>query len=265
MDRARLKTFILVLLLLINLTFLGLIAIDVMQTARLQSEVRAELVRVLDGMGISIDESRIPHGEEQEPYFLSRDIALERRIAAAVLGGYATETDEGGGIFRYVGYGGVGEGEIRSGFFRFQMRDKQLGEDASGRLLEQLELRASSPISYALPDGTVRIYTLLEGGRPIINAQVSFTFSDGYLQEVAGTALWGDAQRYAGRPQLDATTALISLAGHLLETGGVTRFESVEMGYYLLEGAGVLELRPVWIVQTDAGTFSIDRQSGEIR
>jgi len=257
------------LLVLINLTFLGLIAIDAIQMARLQSEMRTELVRTLEGMGVSIDESQIPRDEEQAPYFLSRDILTEGRIAVAVLGGQATTSDEGGGIFRYLGQTGYGEGEIRSGTFRFQVGAQELGEESSGQIIRQLELsvRDSQFDASKLDNWMTYVYPLTFNNVLVVNGHLTFTFcvDAGMLEEISGTALWGSSQRNAGSPQLDVTTALISLAGHLLEIGGVSRFESVETGYYLLEGTGLLELRPVWVVQTDAGTFSIDRQSGEIR
>jgi len=265
MDRARLKTFVLLLLILVNLTFLGLIAIDAIQTMRLEREMRTELVWALRGMDISIEESQILQSEEQALYFLSRDPIAEARIAANLLG-QAEGVDEGGGVFRYAGLEeGRGEGEFRSGSFHFQLGDQQLGEDYIEGLLNQLELTARSPIITEEGADTWRTYTLLLHGLPLVNGEVTFLFSSGMLQEVFGTSLWGSTQRYAGSPQVDVTTALISLGGHLLETAEVSRFEAVEMGYYLLEEAGVLELRPVWIIRTDGGTFSVDRQSGEIR
>jgi len=257
------------LLALINLTFLGLIAIDAMQMAQLQSEVRAELVRALEGMGISVDEAQIPREEEQAFYFLSRDILAEGHIAASVLGGNASVSDEGGGIFRYLGQEGYGEGEIRSGAFRFQLEGQSLSEEDTGQVLRRLELTTRDPRIFVEKGDNrmAHVYPLTFSNALVINGHLTFTFcfDAGILEEVSGTALWGEAQRYAGSPQLDAATALISLAGHLLESGGVSRFESVETGYYLLEGAGILELHPVWIVWTDVGVFSIDRQSGEIR
>jgi len=269
MDRARLKTFVLLLLVLVNLTFLSFIVIDVISSMQRHAEARTELVRVLGEMGIAIDESQIPQSEEQALTFLSRDLMAEGRIAASVLGGSASASDEGGGIFRYESLYGLGEGEIRSGTFRFQLAEQEIALEGSEILLNRLELSAREPHIFAEKgyNRITHVYPLTFNDSLVANGQVTFTFCfmDGMLEEVAGTALWGSTQRYTASPQFDVTTALISLAGHLLEGDGVSRFESVEMGYYLLEGTGHLELRPVWIVETDMGAFSIDRQSGEIR
>jgi len=269
MDRARLKTFVLILLVLVNLTFLSLIVTDAISSMRRHTEARAELVRVLEDMGISIEESQIPYNEEQTLYFLSRDFVAEGRIAAAVLGGTATAIDEGGGIVRYENPDGLGEGEVRSSTFRFQLANQQLDTESYERLLNQLELSVRDlSISVGKADNwQTHGYQLTFAGVRVVNGRVSFTFcfDNGMLQEVSGTALWGNVQRYTGSPQLDVTTALVSLAGHLLEREGVSRFEHVEMGYYLHERTGLLGLRPVWVVETDVGTFSIDRQNGEIR
>jgi len=265
MDRAKLKTFVLLLLVLVNLTFLGLIAADALQTMRLQREVREELVWALRGMEISIEESQIPLSEEQALYFLSRDPIAEARIAANLLG-HAEGVDGDSGVLRFVGLeDGRGMGEFRSGSFHFWLEDQNLGEESISALLAQMELTTRDSLITEDSAGIRQTYSLLLHGLPVVNGEVTFLFSYGILQEISGTALWGSTQRYAGSPQVDVTTALISLAGHLIERADVSRFESVEMGYYLLEETGLLELRPVWVVRTDGGTFSIDRQSGEIR
>ena len=265
MDRARLKTFILLLLILTNLTFLSLLGIDALQRTRQESETRTVLVSTLTGMGVSITYDQLPASDEQALYFLSRNLETEARIAQALLGDTVHAHDEGGGIWHYQSGESRGEALFRSGAFRFQIDSQHLTQDAIGNLLGRLELRTRGQTTPEADSAVRHSYTLLHGIYPIVNGQVAFVFSEGYLQEITGTALWGEVQRYLGGAQQDVTTALISLAGHLAAEGGVSRFESVEMGYYLSEGTGLLELRPVWIIQTDNGIFSVDRQSGEIR
>jgi len=266
MDRARIKTFVLLLLLAANVTFLSFIVVDTMQTARMQSEARAELVATLAGMGIVIDYEQIPDSEAQMLYFITRDFLVEGRVAAAILGGSATVYDEGGGIFRFRSQEGLGEGHIHAGAFRFfHLEAQDLDRDDTGELLSLLELQAREPVM--IEDGASMwlAYPLTLNGFPLINGRAVFLFVDGILEDISGTALWGDLSAYAGRPQVDVTTALISLAGHLRERSDVSRFETVEMGYDLVDGVGILELRPIWIVETDGGTFTVDRQNGDIR
>jgi len=175
MDRARIKTFILLLLLAVNLVFLTILVVDWTNAARRSAEARADLITSLDRMGITLRDSAIPAETPQQMLFVERD------------------------------------------------------------LQEAYNGEPTSPVSPGLHT------------------------SDQFLED------WGTLRRYDAGPQLDVTTALIALAGYVQEDGAITLFTRVEMGYYLLEHPGYLELRPVWIVETDGGVFSIDRQSGEIR
>ncbi|MCL2569418.1 MAG: hypothetical protein FWE12_08365 [Oscillospiraceae bacterium] len=260
MDRARIKTFILLLLLSVNLVFAAMLAIDFAEAARQRAETRAELVRALDRMGITIAPGAIPDDAPQAIYFSERadQLHAESVLVTAVLGD-SWGVPEGGGIFRWESRAGVGQ--TRQGSFWFALEPQIHPIADTGYLLDQMGLIACAGLQI---DSSVT-YTQSIEGRQIVNAQITFYFADGYISELSGSALWGGRRHYTVENQQDITTALIALAGHLRDNGTVSRFFDVEMGYYLLEGPGYLELLPVWIVGTDGGTFSIDRQSGEIR
>jgi len=263
MDRARLKTFVLLLLLTVNLIFLAFLVTDWAQTARQRSEIRAELIDALHRMGITMAYEAIPEEGPQTIYFIARDVAAERQVVAALLGD-VSESDVGGGIYHYQSP--QGQAQFRGGTFWIELADNIYRPSDTGPLLvERMGLWAPTGSG----DGSQLTHTLaIDRQRPdqlVINGQVTFHFVDGYVREISGTALWGTWQSYLAGQQQNAATALITLAGYLLNEGEVSRFERMEMGYYLLEGSGYLELRPAWIVITDGGIFSVDRQSGEVR
>ena len=263
MDRGRIKTFVLLLLLTVNVVFLALIVTDRVEVARLRNEARVELTQVLSRMGIALDPEVIPEEEAQPLYFIARDIDAEREVAAMLLG-EPEERDAGGGIYHYQS--SVGQAQFRGGSFWVELVGRTYRISDTGPLLvDQMGLWAPTGSG----DDTQITYTLaLDRQRPdqrVINGQVTFHLVEGYVREISGTALWGERHAYVTGQQQDAATALLTLAGHLRERQTVSRFLQVEMGYYLLEGSGYLELRPVWIVATDDGWFSVDRQSGEIR
>ena len=263
MDRGRMKTFVLCLLLAVNLTFLGLIIADRLQAARLESEAREELVHVLYGLGISLSYDAIPNAGEQALYLLTRDIEAERQVAARVLQ-EPDERDEGGGIYHY--FSDIGTAQFRAGSFRFDFADYAVsaGEgipETGFQMLRLLDLQ----VRRGVLQGDELSYILTFEGLDVVGAAVHFTFSGGYLQEITGPSLWGASQRFSAGEQVDVATALMRLAGYLQGEGAASRFAAVRMGYYLLEGPFYLAFRPVWIVETDTGVFSIDRQTGEIR
>ncbi|MCL2828830.1 MAG: hypothetical protein FWD99_08870 [Oscillospiraceae bacterium] len=254
MDKSRVKTFILFLLLAANLAFLGILLTDRVHTVRIDQGAKVALVQVLENMGFSMDVAAIPDTRDQAFYRLIRDIAAEVRVADSVLGN-AARTEAGGGIYHYTS--SQGYAQFRAGSFRFQLNTPA---DAQ-TMFDYLQLTAREPIWAA----DVLVYPLTIEDMLVFNGQVVFYYPDGQLREISGPALWGTRRRYASGPLQDVTTALIQLADHLRERGTVSRFEYMEMGYYLAEGIGYLELRPVWIVTTDGGAFSIDRQSGVVR
>jgi len=258
MDKARIKTFVLLLLLSVNLLFIVMLTIDFAEEARQRAETRAELVLALDRMGITIDPEAIPEDVPQAIHFAERSYQLhaEAFLVTAALGA-STGIHEGGGIYRWEGPYGIGQ--TRQGSFWFEFTRQRYTERQTEWALAQMGLTVRADIN---APGT---YRQTIAGRQIINTHITFRFADGYISEMSGTALWGGRQPYAASNQQDVTTALITLAGHLRDHDAVTRFQRVEMGYYLSEGPGYLELLPVWIIETDAGTFSVDRQSGEVR
>jgi len=254
MDRGRVKTFILCLLLAVNLTFLGILLIDRAQAARFDQNARVALIQTLDHMGFIIDIDAIPDTQDQVLYRLVRNTETESQVADAILG-HATQTEEGGGIYHYASPRGYAQ--FHTGNFRFQF---SVHTDPNP-LFDLMHLTARDPVV----TDEMRVYPLSIDDLPIFNGYVTFFFSDDQLQEITGPVLWGARTRYAPGPLQDAATALIYLAGYLRTWSTATQFEYMEPGYFLTEGMGYSELRPVWIVTTDGGTFSIDRQSGVVR
>jgi len=266
-DRARLKTFILLLLLTVNLVFLSLITMDRIQTVRQAQETREELNQVLSDLGIRMEIRNLPAAEGQALYLISRDIEAERQ-AVNILLEVPEKRDEGGGIHSYIS--GGGRAQFCENFFQFHFTGQHTASEASiqataEEILDSLGLTTGFPVHSRSEIAEMLTYIPTIDGLNIANGQISFLFSQGILQEIKGPALWGQTQRYAAGEQLDATTALIRLADHLQEGGVASRFLAAEMGYYLLEGPGYLEFRPVWIIETDSGAYSIDRQNGEVR
>jgi len=254
MDRGRVKTFVLCLLLAVNLTFLGILLADRAQTTRLDQTARAALIQTLEHMGFTMELDAIPDTQDQVLYRLIRNTGTETQVVNAILGN-AIRTEEGGGIYHYASP--LGHAQFHTGSFRFQF-SVPIDPDP---LFDFMQLTAREPVwAYDM-----LVYPLTIDNLPIFNGLIVFHIPDNQVQTITGPPLWGTPHRYSPDPLQDATTALVQLAGHLRDWSPATRFEHVEMGYFLTEGIGYLELRPVWIVTTDRGTFSVDRQSGVVR
>jgi len=258
MDSARIKTFLILLLLTVNVVFLSLLAVDRFQAVQFERQERAELVLALARMGVVIEQGVIPANGVQATYFLSRDVADERLFLETFLGVPLSERHQGGGLYQWEGL--YGFGETRLGSFSMTLTDSAYELSDTGLLLGRMGFSGERTDS-SLREVT---YRLSLDGLFVIGGYVTFRFAEARLEAISGTALWGGRQRIETGVQLSVTTALVTLAGYV-QGQAITRFTTVTMGYYLLEAPGLLELRPAWVIQTDDGAFVVDRLSGEIR
>ena len=188
MDAGKTKNLIILLLLLLNFSFLGIMINDRIEENRHLQQTNQQLVTRLLGQGVVLNLSQIPANREQEAAFLSRE----------------TDVD-----------------------FSFLLS----------------------------PDVGLRL-----AGYPVVNRP-----TDGDTRELERHEVWGEIQRYMMNAPLDVQTALLRLGTHLESLDEHKEILSVGMGYYFTYGPALIEFRPVWYAKTSTTSFSIDRQSGEVR
>ena len=100
MDGGKLKSAVILILLLVNAAFGWILMTQRKNEADLQAQTRSELVMVMANMGVTMDESIIPRELTMLQYTLTRDMSLETAMVQAFLGA-ASGRDMGGNIHYY--------------------------------------------------------------------------------------------------------------------------------------------------------------------
>lgn len=264
MDRRAIKTFIIVLLLLVNLAFLTIMALDSVENTRLKNETRDDLLQVLSARDIILDVEELPEDEAFPQLYVRRDMALELEAVTAVLGPVES-SNEGGGILYYTGKGGTGR--FRSGGEFSLLPDERAypAEDISAVAEAVMaELRISGECIHAEGDGQAGqvVYLCTVEKVPIFSCRIVFTFADGALCAVEGIRPLDTLQRYAPGTQIGAATAVIRLVGQ--RGDDFQRITAVLPGYALTAASGEGELMPVWKVVTDQSAYLVDRTTGDV-
>ena len=112
MDRFRLKNIIILILVLVNVSLLGSLAIRERAEYSARRRTSEQLVALFAADGISLDPDIISTEVPPASRSLTRDTALDQKAAAFLLGRILSSNDKGGGIYDYTS--AVGTATFRS-------------------------------------------------------------------------------------------------------------------------------------------------------
>jgi hypothetical protein len=239
MDWCRVKTSLIVFMLLVNLALLGLWGWRVYSAERVRTGARAELVRLLAEQGLEIGEAVLPDERLSAVTLeIPRDPDYERGLVSGLVGAVTAE-DAGGNVTDYFRDGARVASFSTGGEFWIQAGEPlQLTEWDGVPLDEQLALRQTV------------------GGLPVWNCEITAAAA-----RVEGR--WVPGQPYAVRslPGRNAAFALLKLAQRLEGTHSV---RSVELGYIAAAASSeTVRLTPVWRVALDDREVLLNAVTGE--
>ncbi len=269
MNSSRLKTLVIIILLLINTVFLGLYLMDRYSSDSMQSDAKKKLVRVLAEQGITLDEKIIPGACPKERFALIRDTDREKELAETILGPVNTE-EKGGSIYLYENNNGfarfAGNGEFEIIINSFPMDDKSAAE-LSENLLDKMGISAERIIDDSLSAENAQTvsYTCLYMDSRIFNGLLAFTFTSDGKAEIAGKSVLGTVAPLNNTDVMNPATALISFVNEInannIECGEITGIES---GYHMVASTAGNTLEPVWQIRTDGAECYLDLGSGKL-
>ena len=263
MKASRLKTIVIVILLLVNAFLLFLLLSR--RAEQVQSYERSvdQLCALYERSGVSLDRTLLPKDSSVHLLSLERDSAREAAFAKALLGGEPSLLDSGGGVSRYSGE--TGSCAIRSGGSVEASLSRPV-EDAPAFCSELFRSFGYEESSSTLEGGSGSVTGLRRSaGRLIYNASLTLSFSDGVLTAASGVFLseLSESRRADG---IDAVSALVCFLDYCGASGVVcTEVSALESGY-LLQSTAVSSLRlaPVWRITTDVNNYYVNCKSGEI-
>lgn len=251
MDSGKLKTAVILILLLVNAAFGWILMTQRKNEADLQAQTRSELVQVMAGMGVAMDEGILPREISMRKYTLTRDMALETTLVQAFLGA-ATGRDMGGNIHYY-------ENENGKASFRnsgdFEIRVSLPGGSIEKRLIENgLTLSREGDEFVCLLDE-----------RAVFNCRIRLSAQEGDSYRIYGRCMLGTLQPGKTIAALNAPTMILRFRDQVEEIGRVfTEIRSIRAGYLLRPAVPASELEPVWCIETDGGTWYVNLEKGEL-
>ena len=251
MDSGKLKTAVILVLLLVNAAFGWILLTQRKNEADLQAQTRSELVQVMANMGVTLDESILPREISLRQYTLTRDIALETALVQAFLGA-ASGRDMGGNIHYY-------ENENGRASFRnsgdFEIRVSLPGSSIEKRLME-------NGLSLAR-EGDEFVCLLDE--HQVFNCRIRLSAQEDGSYRIFGRIMLGTMQQGKTIAALSAPTMILRFRDQVEETGRVfTAIRSIRAGYLLRPAVPAAELEPVWCIETDGGVWYVDLEKGEL-
>ena len=271
MDKAKVKNYILLVLVLVNAFLLAIVATNARQAARAASQRKQALSAVLTQNGITLSSDVRPAQDIPPQITLRRDTAREKEMVAAVLGD-ADVTDLGGNVYYYKAKSG-GEAKFRgTGEFTILFSENQIarGSDAAQTAkdtLAKLGLTCSTTTAVDGSDGSEEVtLCCTREDTPVYNARVTFYFTAQYLRLITGTRPF-DTQLSSAVPDncADGVTALMDFLQSLHSSGNTcAEIRGLDIGYFSASSvSGDCTLSPVWCIRTDTGSYYIDAETGK--
>ena len=270
MSFARIKSLIIVILLLFNLFFLAVIVIDSYADARSERQAAANACTVLTHRGISIDPDSIKTSGAIKVMRTARDLNAEALIAGVVLGD--TVISDRGAIYSYESEG-RGVAEFSSGGkFEMHLSDGVVTMSGSAektvqKLLRSMKIEISELKSKYIQGGEMLTAVCAYKGVSIFNCTITFTFVGEELKSIDGKYVTGIETAEDGAEVSTAGTVLLGfLASVLKGDPECSAISYVEAGYqsYVAGPFGEGFIAPAWLIVTDTGRYIVDDASGEI-
>lgn len=270
MEGHRVKTIVILILLVINGFLLALAGARHGQARRYEQSALEGSIRILAENGIELTEEAIARREGYPGGTAQRDPARESRLASALLGDEAESSSLGGGLYLYSSSGGQisfrAGGEFSAQLEKDPTRQTDDPQSHSAALMERLGID-SRVVSCTLWDGggEVVCQQLLDGA-PLFSGRITLTYRDGYLTDVSGHLLCADTLFTESDSLLSLPTVLMRFLDGILSGGDVCSVVTqVEPGYLLTQSfTGTIGLQPVWYLSTNTADYYVDGITGEL-
>lgn len=269
MSASRMKNLILLVLTLCTLGLLCIVVPNRLAQTHEQRQMLQELKTLYEGYDLSIDLDELPRSPTLYIVELSEDGA--QTAAQALLG--AKTAPAGASGFESTYESDLGTLHItRTGGFSASLTGGSRvrnPEKAAEKLLHAMDFQYQSLTREQAESGAVRIcasQTLL--GVPVLGSLLELTYMDEHLTAVEGTFYTGGSSitRVSEQEAISAADALAQLLARRDALGWVgSTVTSLTQGYLPSDQAGTgIRFVPVWLVETDAGSFFINGITREI-
>ncbi len=270
MDSVKVKNFIILVLVIVDLALLVLVVRDAARGSEQRKEAIEGAREVLLNHGISVSEDADLGEREGSSYSVSRSDEAERLAAEAIFGEVEV-IDRGGGIVMYSAVSGEvtfrGAGGLEMQYYGISAPETDEPEKLALEMSRTLGAEAYSEDISSVTEGettTVSVGCSWMGSR-IVNCELNYTFKGGKLLYVSGSRPLGESSSERLEEIIDVPTVLMRFIELTQQQGHVcSMLEELELCYlYSGTASGGGSLSPVWQLRTDTGYFYINAITGK--
>lgn len=262
---SKIKTIIIVILLLLNAFLLVLIGSRQAASRRYEATALSQTVQVLSDNGIAVDESVLPRSMELGALAVTRDEVAEAAAARRLLGEDAVLSSTAGLNMYTAGSGSVsfrGSGDF-SAALQLSAEGYASPADHAAALMGEL---GAGVWSISAEGETVTVVQTVNGA-PAFNVRLTLVYEGSVLTSMEGKLLLGAAAADAEQgAAITVPTALVSFLGYIVDSGAVCRsIQGMTAGY--LTAAALTDpvrLTPTWLVETDTASYYVDASTGNV-
>ncbi len=270
MEWHRVKTVIIMILLVLNGFLLVLVGTRRTESLRYEQSALDGTIQVLSEYGIELSSDVITTREGCQVGMTERSVAAEANIASILLGEVVEGENRGGGLYTYSTQ--LGELNFRTGgelsaqladVPDWQTDDPERHSDALMGTLKIEYRHIRSEIS----DGSGEVlYVQLLDGAPLFSCQMVFTYESGKLVSMSGTLLATGEPQMESSDVLSLPTVLMRFLDDVLTSGDVcSAILKVEPGYLISQSfTSTIKLSPTWYISTNTADYYVDGVTGEL-
>jgi len=270
METAKIKNFILIVLVLANLFLLAIFGVEKSREYEVERQAYNQLQKLYEDAGISLPPALSVMEKAPMGRALARSLEGEREMIEKVLG-KCSVTDRGGNIYIYTGKNGQailrggGEFDMLLGYGVANGSDGKV--ECAQELVEKLGLKCGGYVHEEI-DGEQTTVTLscMYDGSEVYNARISCLYSGDNLMIVKGMRFFETDMEINAAETIDAGTALVRFLKESVDKGIVcTSVTDIAAGYNMSgSGTEVCILSPVWYIETDAGSHVLNAETGKM-
>lgn len=271
MQTSKIKDVFILALILVNVFLLLLVIPQRQETARVYDETGATLGQLFAERGIELDWEKVPEYAELRSQASGQNQEQAVRSAALALLGENAQEETGYTSRKFQS--GLGQAEFhKSGEFTVSLT----GEQSAGTDLLKAAQETLTAMGYA--HGQLELERVAAGkyvvsGRqyvaeaPVYSSWVELEYDNNSLKAITGQWYAGYEAQTTGTACISASTALVSFISSQVELGWVcTTIDTMTQGY--VEEAtptfGGATLVPVWRIETDTGSFTVNGLTKEV-
>lgn len=270
MEGHRVKSIVIVILLIINGFLLVLVGDRYSEARQYEQAALDGSIQVLTQKGIELRPEHILSRSGQPVLTAQRDLEAESRLASAMLGEQVESSSLGGGLYAYDSVNGQisfrAGGELSSQLEKTAYWSTSDPEVHAAALIDALGVECRRLEFDVLGGNGTVVYQQMLDGVPLFSCQITLTYADGYLTALSGNLMALDEPSTQSGEILSLPTVLMHFLDDVLENGDVcSSILAVEAGYLQSQSfTSTISLQPVWYISTNTADYYVNGVTGDL-